>query len=158
MSATTKTCADCGLPLPRSPKQGMGWLRCVNEACPKNGVDIPLDAGRATGESAEREWRCFHCDDVFTRAEDAQEHFGATQGALTGCQVKGHEYGLLGVIREQERELASYREEIDPLTLAMLGMKAEHAEALRCAEEAGYSKGVRDMRVALPPTTNRSDG
>jgi hypothetical protein len=110
---------------------------------------LGIDRERSTqepepqGESSV--WRCFHCGDVFTRAVDAAEHFGGTQGALAGCEIKGHEHGLLGMIRDQEHQLARWREEIDPLTLAMGGMRAEHAVALRRAEEIGYDRGVRDM-------------
>jgi hypothetical protein len=66
-------------------------------------------------------------------------------GALTGCQIKGHEHALLAVIREQERELARHRHEDTQLIRAMEIMRAEHAEALRRAEETGYGRGVRDM-------------
>ena len=94
---------------------------------------------------ARKQWRCFHCDDVFTRAVDAGEHFGGFEGALAACQIKGHEHGLLQLVRELEAQLRRYREEADPLTRAMEGMRCEHAQALRRAEEAGYDRGVRDM-------------
>lgn len=94
-----------------------------------------------------RRWRCFHCDEVFTRVQDAAEHFGGTMGALAACQIKGHEHNLLAVIREQEAELAVHRIEDGHIMRAMASLQSEHAEALRRAEENGYSKGVRDMKA-----------
>jgi hypothetical protein len=35
-----------------------------------------------------RKWRCFCCDELFTRYECAAEHFGTEQGSLTACQIK----------------------------------------------------------------------
>ena len=90
-------------------------------------------------------WRCFFCNQVFTREVDAAEHFGTTLGAQTACQIKGHEHDLLHVIRKQEAELARLRAEDTDLTRAMASMQYEHAEALRRAEETGYNRGVRDM-------------
>lgn len=108
------------------------------------------------------EWRCFHCDEVFTRRQDAIEHFGPPSNLLAGrfgdaetaCQLKGHEHGLLGVIRRQEEELRGYRNEDGEITRAMFGMQSDHAAALRREEEAGYAKGLADgmkRSVATPP-------
>lgn len=30
----------------------------------------------------QKQWRCFHCDQTFTRVADARLHFGATQAQL----------------------------------------------------------------------------
>lgn len=96
-------------------------------------------------------WRCFFCDEVFTREQDAAEHFGADRGSLSGCQIKGYEGGLLGYIRDQEGQLARYRSEVDPITLAMEAMRSEHATALLRVEEVGYGRGVSDtLRMAQP--------
>lgn len=96
---------------------------------------------------ARKQWRCFFCDHVFTREQDAAEHFGSDQLAETACQIKGHEHGLLGKIRQQEATILSYLHETDPLTRAMETMRYEHDEALRRAEEAGYDRGVQDMKA-----------
>jgi hypothetical protein len=96
-------------------------------------------------------WRCFHCNAVFTREQDAAEHFGGDQGALAACQIKGHEHLLVQAIREQEALLHRYRQETDPLLLAMEALRSEHAHQLRRAEEAGYDRGVRDAyRESVP--------
>lgn len=96
-----------------------------------------------------KQWRCFFCDAVFTRRVDAVEHFGDDEGATAACQIKGHEHLLVAKIREQERVILSHLQETDPLLRAMETMQAEHAEALRRAEETGYARGVRDMRGQL---------
>lgn len=93
-----------------------------------------------------RRWRCFHCDAVFTRKQDAADHFGGEQGALTACQLKGYENLLIQKIREQEAQLGTYRHEDDIVLRAMEAMRADHARALRQAEELGYNRGVYDMR------------
>lgn len=103
-------------------------------------------------------WRCFHCDDVFTRAQDAAEHFGGDRGALTACQIKGHEHLLVQKIREQETLILSYLHEDATVLRAMEAMQSDHALALRRAEEDGYNRGVLDTltlpdseRAALTP-------
>jgi hypothetical protein len=96
---------------------------------------------------ARNSWRCFHCDERFARAADAAQHFGGDQGALAGCQIKGHEGGLLQKVREQEALILSYLHETEPLTRAMESMLAEHAQELRRAEELGYDRGVQDMKA-----------
>lgn len=45
-----------------------------------------------------KSWRCFHCDMVFSRPQDAAEHFGGTMMALAACQIKGHENDLVAVM------------------------------------------------------------
>jgi hypothetical protein len=97
-----------------------------------------------------KQWRCFHCDDVFTREQDAAEHFGGTMGALAACQIKGHEHFLVREIRELERQVAMWVDERVPVLLALEAMRTEHADALRREEEIGYARGLRDaMRDGL---------
>jgi hypothetical protein len=92
-----------------------------------------------------KRWRCFHCDEVFTSERWARDHFGADQGATPACQIKGHEGHLITYIRKLEDDLAAYRAEDSDVLRAMYAAQAEHAQALRRAEEDGYNKGVRDM-------------
>lgn len=90
-------------------------------------------------------WRCYHCAELFTRAEDALEHFGGAPNTLTACQIKGHEHRLVAKIREQEAELARWRDELEPTLLALEILRSEHAADLLQAEELGYNRGVRDV-------------
>lgn len=98
-----------------------------------------------------RRWRCFHCDEVFTREQDAAEHFGADQFAEPACQIKGHENLLVRKIREQETLILSYLHEDATVLRAMEAMQSDHAQALRKAEEDGYNRGVLDM-LTMPAT------
>lgn len=107
-------------------------------------------------------WRCFHCGDVFTQAQErwAREHFGADQDALPVCQMRlPGEWHLLTVLRKMEAELRSYREEDTDLWRSLHAMSADHAEALRREEERGYSKGLADARSELnpPPALAKDD-
>jgi hypothetical protein len=94
---------------------------------------------------AKKSWRCFFCDEMFTREQDAREHFGPVAYSVAACQIKGYEGGLVEFIRQQERELAKYRAEIDPLTRTIEALQAEGVTAIRRAEEEGYARGVADV-------------
>jgi len=52
-----------------------------------------------------REWRCFHCDDVFTDRAEALEHFGETMDDDPLCKIKADEDGLAGEVRRLQKEL-----------------------------------------------------
>ena len=86
----------------------------------------------------EREWRCFHCDEVFTDPEDARRHFGDDLSDAA-CQIDA------SAVREMERELARYRAEDSDKDRDMYRMQAEHTVALRRAEEEGYRRGLIDQ-------------
>lgn len=97
-------------------------------------------------------WRCFHCGEGFTKAQErwAREHFGADQDSLPVCQMRlPGEHHLLTILRKQESELNAYRAEETDLWRSLYAMSADHAAALRREEERGYEKGVADGRAAL---------
>lgn len=57
------------------------------------------------------EWRCFHCDEVFTDRDEAKEHFGDYQDDTPMCLIKGADGGFAARIRELEAEVAeAYRQ------------------------------------------------
>jgi hypothetical protein len=87
----------------------------------------------------EREWRCFYCDEVFTDPDDAWVHFGDDHMSDAACQAD------VRAVREMERELARYRAEDSDKDRDMYRMQAEHAAALRRAEEEGYRRGLVDQ-------------
>lgn len=95
-------------------------------------------------------WRCFHCDEVFTRQQDALEHFGAWGGAEPACKLARHEETLVVYIRELEGQLQRWQRDSHPVLLAIATLRSEQAAAMQRAEEAGYARGLRDMgtRVA----------
>lgn len=98
-----------------------------------------------------KKWRCFHCDEVFTRMECAKEHFGLHEGCEPGCveRLKGGDVGLLRRVRDLEQQLVSFLNETGAVEAYVQGLKADHAVALRREEERGYSKGVQDARAGL---------
>ena len=94
-------------------------------------------------------WRCFHCGDTFTRAQEkhARAHFGNQDGDLPICQMRvPGEYHLLNILRATQAELETHRAEDTELWRALYTQAADHAEDLRREEERGYAKGLADAR------------
>lgn len=109
-------------------------------------------------------WRCFHCGDVFTRAQElhARKHFGRDEGEEPVCLIRSAgEYALLTALRDAQDELARYRAEDTNLMRALWSVQADHATALRLEEERGYAKGLADAReeqaAAPSPLTDDAD-
>lgn len=94
-----------------------------------------------------KRWRCFNCDEVFTRRVDAALHFGSDQGALAACEIKAHEGHLVVALRKAEEQLARYRADDSDVMRSIMTLEGEHAAAVRRAEEDGYNKGVQDMKA-----------
>lgn len=96
---------------------------------------------------ARKQWRCFFCDAVFTRRQDAAEHFGADQGDTPACCLRDHEHHLVAYVRRLEGELKRYRAEDSDVLRALYAMECDQARLLREAEEKGYAKGVQEMKA-----------
>lgn len=98
------------------------------------------DQWRAVVRQTRRDmvWRCFHCDQVFATKEEARLHFGSSEMAEASCTVDAKR------LREVEALLARYQAEDSDLDRKYHAMVADHAVALRRAEEEGYAKGLRD--------------
>lgn len=94
-----------------------------------------------------KQWRCFHCDEVFTSRRWAAEHFGVEQGREPACRIKSHEGHILAALRKAEDELARYRAEDGELMRAIYSLEADNRQAVIRAEEEGYNRGVRDMKA-----------
>jgi hypothetical protein len=90
-----------------------------------------------------KQWRCFHCDEVFTGRRFAGEHFGK-DGDFPACKIKSHEGHLVHYIRTLEDQLERYRNEDSDVMRSMYALEADHRQALIRAEEEGYNRGVRD--------------
>ena len=95
------------------------------------------------------EWRCFHCDEVFTDRESAENHFGASVACAPMCQIFGK------TVRAMEDQLRSYQNEDTDLHRRIASMQTEHQQALMRAEESGYAKGLRDGCKEIPPGGSR---
>jgi len=104
-------------------------------------------AGKGSGFTPTKEWRCFHCDEVFTTEVDARNHFGSDQSSEPACQIKvAGEFALLQALRNAEDQLARYRNDDSDVLRAMWSAQADHATALRREEEKGYERGLRDAK------------
>lgn len=103
--------------------------------------------------ASEKNWRCFHCDDVFHTEMEARNHFGSTESSEPACRIKlAGEFSLLRALRNAEDELARYRLEDSDVLRAMHSMQSDHAQALRREEEKGYERGLRDARATASET------
>jgi len=91
--------------------------------------------------AAPNQWRCFHCDEVFTESEEAAKHFGVDQSKQPGCQIDVAKY------RRLEAEAASYRNEDTALHKEINALQAEIEVAKRRAEDDGYARGLRDAKL-----------
>lgn len=95
-----------------------------------------------------KQWRCFHCCQVFTSAREAGIHFGADMAATCAC-VLPHEQHLVEHIRDLETQLDGYRTETNHIMQSIVTLEVAHRQALIRAEEDGYGKGVRDAQKLL---------
>jgi hypothetical protein len=116
---------------------------------------------------AAKEWRCFHCDDVFRAPVDARNHFGGSESSEPACLIKAPgEFALLQAFRNAEDELGRYRNEDSDVLRVLWSTRADHAEALRREEEKGYARALEDakehpetlglQRASQPPPVGRS--
>lgn len=85
-------------------------------------------------------WRCFHCDEVFTDRESAQEHFGVSQYKDPACQIDIAKY------RDMEETLRRFHNEDTDQLREIHALYTEKTTAVRRAEEQGYAKGLEDAR------------
>lgn len=103
-----------------------------------------------------KQWRCYHCDAVFTNPHEAGIHFGADLARTCAC-VLPHEQHLVEHIRDLERLLESYRTESNHVMRAIMTLEGSHTTALRDEEERGYARGLRDGRDIAKSCTCHPD-
>jgi hypothetical protein len=100
---------------------------------------------------ARKQWRCFFCDEVFMRSQDAAEHFGFTDGdggyEVPACKITAHEGHLVHYIRKLQAQVRDYETQNDDVMRSIMTLEAEHQTALRREEEKGYERGLRDGRT-----------
>lgn len=106
----------------------------------------------ARAEAAERSWRCYHCDEVFTDDSTARDHFGLIADREPACRIKaGAERRLVHALREAEDAAAAAWEAVQNETAdavkAMYAANDRHRRSLIAAEEAGYERGLEDARL-----------
>jgi hypothetical protein len=102
-----------------------------------------------------KEWRCFHCDEVFSSEHDARLHFGRDEGALPACQIKGSEHGLVEALRRAENDAAeawgAIHAESTDAARGHFAQNSRHQEQLKAVEQIGYERGLADAK-AYPET------
>lgn len=74
-----------------------------------HGLEI-IRKQNAQAESPQ-EWRCFHCDQLFTDRQKAAEHFGARPSDMPTCSAWIYDYLRLQRTIEQLLEQLSQKEE-----------------------------------------------
>jgi hypothetical protein len=97
-------------------------------------------------------WTCFHCRRHFSDEESARKHFGPTEVELehAGISVDGPECQLkLEDVQKMDYDLSRYRAEDSDKDRQIASMSADHAAALRRAEEDGYANGLA-AKPAIP--------
>lgn len=94
-------------------------------------------------------WKCFHCGEVFTSKVEAAMHFGLKDFDTPGCKLNEAQGGLLGIVREQARELERYREEDTQLMRQLYAAGGDREIARREGEEKGYVRGLGDHAAVM---------
>lgn len=109
---------------------------------------IALQAEKVEGEQPAGPWRCFQCDEVFTDAKSAGDHFGVWPSDVAACRVEGGMAAELERLRQETVRLQrQISEEDTPLYRQLRRQESEHSTALLREEEKGYARGVRDARA-----------
>lgn len=97
-----------------------------------------------------KQWRCFHCDELFTDREAAADHFGAQIDGLaddTACKLNATDGLIVKMLREAQEELRKYHQEDNAAYREFYALGAKHSTALLEAEQLGYDKGVAEMKA-----------
>jgi predicted HAD superfamily Cof-like phosphohydrolase len=110
-----------------------------------------------------KEWRCFHCDEVFTDASCARRHFGRDEGSTPACQIKGAEGGLLRALREAEDAAAeawhALHNENSDIARAYAAQSCRVSRALKDTEELAWEKGLyTDLGIDFIKEAQRAFG
>lgn len=96
----------------------------------------PTTPTKAEHEARGVEWRCFHCDEVFTAEEAAREHFGPDCTYTPACKIDIAEYRRM----EQANR-----------------MQANRIVALLEEEERGYEKGLLEAQALRAASGGEAD-
>lgn len=84
-------------------------------------------------------WRCFHCDEVFSESDKAEEHFGSLYQDAA-CTIDITKY------REMEALVAKYCAEDTDLHREIHRISAQAHTDVQRAEEKGYARGLADAQ------------
>lgn len=88
-------------------------------------------------------WRCYHCNEVFTSHDSASDHFGRNEYSYPICKINGKQY------REMEEQVRRSNEQDSETDRQMAGIQVRHQSELRREEELGYARGLRDAKTYI---------
>jgi len=97
----------------------------------------------------EREWRCFHCDEVFTDQDAAADHFGVQIDDMAdevACKLSANDGLIIKMLREAQEELRRYHQEDNESYRTFYALGVEHETKMRRVEEEGYVRGLKDYQ------------
>ncbi|OHV24930.1 hypothetical protein EOS93_25270 [Rhizobium sp. RMa-01] len=102
-----------------------------------------------------KEWRCFHCDDVFTDKRQAALHFGCDETSEPACKIKaGAEGSMLEALRRAEAEaqtaISAMHNESTEGWNAYYNIVTRASQQAEAAENLGYERGLQDGRTDPP--------
>ncbi len=80
---------------------------------PSGSLTPPAAVGVQAPPGEPREWRCFHCDEVFTDKAEAREHFGATLYRDPACQMPGADIKHIRGLEERNAELEREKDTLE---------------------------------------------
>lgn len=92
---------------------------------------------------SEREWRCFHCDEVFTDKATAAEHFGHDELCEPACKIDAAEYRRMEDVHRQ------HLNETDEASRLYYAQQDANRRALVAEEQKGYDRGLADGRAQV---------
>lgn len=127
---TKVACRECEI---GTEYRCQGWEPTALEEWNRRATPAPVAA-----PSEPRQWRCFHCDEIFTTVDAATDHFGPAIYSDPACAIDAHR------LRELEAELTRHREEDTDLHRELHRKDSERQQAVQRAEEDGYARGLRD--------------
>lgn len=77
-------------------------------------AELKTENERLARREAEKTWRCFHCDETFTDAAEAQEHFGTRRFADTAaCQLTAEQVKELRALEATNEQLRCENDDLD---------------------------------------------
>lgn len=96
-----------------------------------------------------KEYRCFHCDEVFVDRQEALLHFGIDEMKTPACLIKG-DRTLLVALRQAEGQVDGLLHDLhceNTETLrAYRDLRQRFNEVTQTLEQTGYDKGVSEAR------------
>ena len=101
-------------------------------------------SGKKLNKVPEHGWTCFHCGEhfapTFAGQQAARHHFGDSPTEQPACTIDARAF------RAMQDLCARYQSEDTELHREIQRLQADHAVALRRAEEQGYARGLEDAK------------